>query len=313
MLIGSGVELVAYGPGVDLRVIAIALAVLAAVALAFGAQFQNNAVSSGPNKKKTNGAEKGRGSLSIKQLASLLIKPQWLSGTAFMVVGIGLQLAALSLAPLIVVQPVGAIALVITSLLNARVTKTRLNRGTIIAISLCTLGIAAFVAMASGVANETVLNDDRLREVLSVLGVILVAFTVLFFTVGKQAKALTYVIGAGVLYGFVATLAKVVIQRIYQSQFEWLTVFCLIALIGAVALGSWFVQNAYASGPPDLVIAGLTVIDPLVAVSIGIVILGEATAASWPVAVGFGLSAVVAVIGVYLLSKVHPELMHKPH
>lgn len=313
MLIGSGVELVAYGPGVDLRVFAIVLAVLAAVALAFGAQFQNNAVSSGPNKKKTNGAEKGRGSLSIKQLASLLIKPQWLSGTAFMVVGIGLQLAALSLAPLIVVQPVGAIALVITSLLNARVTKTRLNRGTIIAISLCTLGIAAFVAMASGVANETVLNDDRLREVLSVLGVILVAFTVLFFTVGKHAKALTYVIGAGVLYGFVATLAKVVIQRIYQSQFEWLTVFCLIALIGAVALGSWFVQNAYASGPPDLVIAGLTVIDPLVAVSIGIVILGEATAASWPVAVGFGLSAVLAVIGVYLLSKVHPELMHKSH
>ena len=76
------------------------------------------------------------------------------------------------------------------------------------------------------------------------LGVILIAFTVLFFTLGRQAKALTYVIGAGVLYGFVATLAKVVIQRIYQSQFEWLTVFCLIALIGAVALavfaGLWF-------------------------------------------------------------------------
>jgi hypothetical protein len=79
-----------------------------------------------------------------------------------------------------------------------------------------------------------------------------------------------------------------------------------------VALGSWFVQNAYASGPPDLVIAGLTVIDPLVAVSIGIVILGEATGASLPVVIGFGLSALVAVIGVYLLSKVHPELMHKP-
>lgn len=312
MFFRSGVELVAYGPGVDLRIVAILLAVLAAVALAFGAQFQNDAVSAGPAAKKTNNPKKGRGSLSLKQIASLLVKPRWLSGTAFMVVGIALQLAALSLAPLIVVQPVGAIALVITSLLNARVTKTRLNRGTIVAITLCTLGIAAFVAMASGVAKETILTDDRLREVLSVLGVILVAFTVLFFTIGKQAKALTYVIGAGVLYGFVATLAKVVIQRIYQSEFEWLTVFCLIALIGAVSMGSWFVQNAYASGPPDLVIAGLTVIDPLVAVSIGIVILGEAKAASLPVAVGFGLSAVVAVIGVFLLSKVHPELNHKP-
>ncbi|MFM1984793.1 MAG: hypothetical protein RL723_1228 [Actinomycetota bacterium] len=313
MVFGSGVDLVAYGPGVDLRVLAIFLAVLAAIALAFGAQFQNDAVSAGPNRKRTNGTEKGRGSLSVKQIASLLLKPRWLSGTAFMVVGIGLQLGALSLAPLIVVQPIGAIALVITSLLNARVTKTRLNKGTILAVALCSVGIAAFVAMASGVANETVLNDDRLREVLTVLAVILAIFIVLFFTIGKHAKALTYVIGAGVLYGFVATLAKVVIQRIYQAEFEWLTILCLIALIGAVALGSWFVQNAYASGPPDLVIAGLTVIDPLVAVSIGIVILGEATAASLPVMIGFGLSAILAVIGVYLLSKVHPELTHKPH
>jgi hypothetical protein len=305
-------QILEYGPGIDARALAILLAVLAAVALAFGAQFQNDAVSNREIHASNKNGERGRGSLSIKQLTSLLIKPRWLSGTAFMALGIGLQLAALSLAPLIVVQPVGAIALVITSLLNARATKTRLNRGTIIAIGLSTFGIAAFVAMASGVANETVLNDDRLREVLGVLGVILVIFTVLFFTLGRQAKALTYVIGAGVLYGFVATLAKVVIQRIYQAQFEWLTLFCLIALIGAVLLGSWFVQNAYSSGPPDLVIAGLTVIDPLVAVSIGIVILGEATSASLPVILGFGFSAIVAVIGVILLSKVHPELTLKP-
>lgn len=305
-------DLVAIGPGVDARALAIFLAVLAAVALAFGAQFQNDAVSGTGPKALKKPANKGRGSLSIKQLASLFAKPRWLSGTAFMGLGIVLQLGSLSLAPLIVVQPIGAIALVITSLLNAKITKTPLNRGTILAISLSTLGIAAFVAMASGVANETVLTDDRLREVLGVLGVILVIFAALFFTVGKRAKALTYVVGAGVLYGFVATLAKVVIQRIYQGDFEWLTIACLIALLGAVALGSWFVQNAYASGPPDLVIAGLTVIDPLVAVSIGIVILGEATGASLPVVIGFGLSALVAVIGVYLLSKVHPELMHKP-
>lgn len=309
MLFSGTVNLVVNGPGIDARALAIALAVLAAVALAFGAQFQNDAVvEKGKLSPKKNG-KLGRGSLSLRQLFALVAKPKWLSGTAFMALGIGLQLVALSLAPLIVVQPVGAIALVITSLLNARVTKTRLNRGTVIAVALCTLGIAAFVAMASGVAQETVLNDDRLREVLGVLGVILVIFTVLFFTLGRHAKALTYVIGAGVLYGFVATLAKVVIQRIYQSEFEWLTLFCLIALVGAVSLGSWFVQNAYSSGPPDLVIAGLTVIDPLVAVSIGIVILGEATSASLPVIIGFGFSAVVAVIGVILLSKVHPELI----
>lgn len=299
-------HLITYGPGEEMRALAILLAVLAAVALAFGAQFQNSAVVAGKKNKN-----KKTGSLSFKQLVTLLTKPQWLSGTAFMGLGIALQLASLSLAPLIVVQPVGAIALVITSVLHSRSSKQKINRPTMIAISLCTLGIAAFVAMATGVAKETELNDDRLREVLGVLVGILVIFGVLFITLGKRVKALTYIVGAGVLYGFVATLAKVVIQRAYQAQFEWLTVLCLAALLGAVSLGGWFVQNAYSSGPPDLVIAGLTVIDPLVAVSIGIVILGEAKQANFWTILGFVLSAIVAVIGVYLLSKVHPELAPK--
>jgi hypothetical protein len=144
--------------------------------------------------------------------------------------------------------------------------------------------------------------------VLAILLGLLVVFAVLFFTSGRSAKPLTYIIGAGVLYGFVATLAKVVIQRLYQMQFDWLTILCLLALVAAVILGGWFVQNAYASGPPDLVIAGLTVIDPLVAVSVAIAILGEAEAATPLTAIGFALSGAIAVAGVVLLSKVHPEL-----
>ena len=40
-------------------------------------------------------------------------------------------------------------------------------------------------------------------------------------------------------------------------------------------------QTAYAVGPPDLVIAGLTVVDPIVAVGIGVLVLGEAQNAPW--------------------------------
>ena len=293
------------GPADELRYLAILLAVLAAVALAFGAQFQNNAVSNGTAKPKT---KDGRGGLGLRQLRKLIVRPQWISGLGLMGLGMVLQLGALTLAPLIVVQPIGALALVITSLLNARVTKTRLNRGTTIAIILCTFGIAAFVTTASGVADANVLTDTDVTAVLAILLGLLVVFAVLFFTSGRSAKPLTYIIGAGVLYGFVATLAKVVIQRLYQMQFDWLTILCLLALVAAVILGGWFVQNAYASGPPDLVIAGLTVIDPLVAVSVAIAILGEAEAATPLTAIGFALSGAIAVAGVVLLSKVHPEL-----
>ncbi|MEN9288286.1 MAG: hypothetical protein RLZ88_956 [Actinomycetota bacterium] len=296
------------GPADELKALAILFAALAAVAMSYGAQFQNDAVSERHQSK-----ERGRGSLSLKQVASLLVRPRWLSGLGMMVVAIVLQLAALSLAPLIVVQPIGAIALIVTPLLNARSKKTKIDRATWIAIGVTTLGIGAFVAQATGVAHETHLTDDDLRTVLAILAALIAVFGIWFFTMGNRAKALTFVFGAGVLYGFVATLAKVVIQRIYQAQFEWLTLLCLLALVGAVVLGGWFVQNAYASGPPDLVIAGLTVIDPLVAVSVGIIVLGEAQQANWLVSVGFAIAAAIAIVGVFMLSKVHPELAEKRH
>lgn len=294
-----------FGPAEGLRYVAILLAVLAAIALALGAQFQNNAV------VKTN-SQKSDG-LSLRNLGRLFRRPQWLSGLGLTVVAIILQLGALSLAPLIVVQPIGAIALVITYFLNAKVTKTAIDRSSIIAIVLCTSGIAGFVVMASAVAHENALTDDALRVVLGILLVILGLFAAMHFGSKKSAKPLTYIIGAGVLYGFVATLAKVVILRIYSWQFEWLTFFCLIGLLGAMALGGWFVQNAYAKGPPDLVIAGLTVIDPMVAVSIAIVVLGEAQQSNLVTSIGFAITGLISVTGVWLLSKVHPELANKAH
>jgi drug/metabolite transporter (DMT)-like permease len=80
-------------------------------------------------------------------------------------------------------------------------------------------------------------------------------------------------------------------------------------LLLASALGAYFVQNAYASGPPDLVIAGLTVVDPLVAVGIGIVVLGEASQAPPWAAVAFIVAGVVAIWGVFLLAKYHPQTL----
>jgi hypothetical protein len=286
-----------------LRALAICLSLLAAVALAFGAQFQNDSVVKKTEEQKTK--------LGLRQVIALFSKPRWLTGMSLLAAGAVLQISALTLAPLIVVQPLGGIALVITSLLNARATKTRINDATWLAIALCTVGIGAFVSVASSVASEVKLDDSNLLQILIVLSVIVAIFAALFFTVGKRAKAISFILGAGVLYGFVASLIKAVVQRIIQGDFSWLTLVCAVITGLAVLLGGWFVQNAYASGPPDLVIAGLTVIDPMVAVSLGIVILGEAQQASLVNLLVFVGSAIVAVIGVWTLSKVHPELANE--
>jgi drug/metabolite transporter (DMT)-like permease len=286
-----------------LRFLAIGLAVCGAIFLALGAQFQNDAVTKhhAPDQPKV-------GSLHIRQVLDLLRRPRWLTGTTFLLLAIMFQLSALTFAPLIVVQPIGALALIITSLLNARIYKVRIDKKTFAAIAITTLGVGLFVVAASRSATEVVMSNAKLLQVVGVLVALLVVFGLLFFRSKGKVSALHYIFGAGILYGFVASLAKVVIVRITQGDYDLLTLLAVGSLVGATALGGWFVQNAYASGPPDLVIAGLTVIDPAVAVGIAIVILGEAEAASILDMVGFSIGGAVAMAGVFMLAKVHPQL-----
>lgn len=284
------------------RTIAIVLALLGATALAVGAQLQNDAVTRGHSHRMPRFS-----SLNLKQLRQLAGHSRWLTGTTLLGLAVVLQLAALALAPLIVVQPLGAFALVITSVLNARIYRVRLNFATISAVVLTLMGVASFVTIAATVATQRELSDDLLLQVVGVLIILLAAFGGLFAVGRNNIKPLQYVIGAGVLYGFVASLAKVVLLRIFQADYDWLTLLAVVALLAAMFLGGWFVQNAYASGPPDLVIAGLTVIDPVVAVVIGIVILGEAAAANPLTILGFATSGAISMVGVYLLSKFHPQ------
>lgn len=280
----------------------IPVALAGAVFLALGAQFQHRGVVKVED--RTTDADLG---LNLKQLALLLRRPSWVMGTVMLGFAIVLQLTSLFLAPLIVVQPLGAIALVITAVVNARIARHKLDAVILRAVILCIAGIAVFVTVASLVARSAPVSDVQLGVILALLGVVSIGWSLAFAFLRSRFSALGYIIGAGVLYGFVATLAKVVIDRAKTGDFEWLTVLCVVALLAAAALGGYFVQNAYANGPPDLVIAGLTVIDPIVAIGIGVVVLGEAARAPLWASVVFVVCAAVAIWGVVLLSRHHPQ------
>jgi hypothetical protein len=291
--------------------IGIPLALLGAVALSFGTQFQHRGVAK--VEQMRGGSESG---LSIGSVGALLARPSWVLGTALLAVAIALQLTSLWFAPLIVVQPLGAVALVITAILNARLSKTPLDGATIRAILLCVGGVGAFVAVAAFYAQSHPITETQLTIVLIALGGVLTVWAVLFAIFRKRASPMFYILAAGSIYGFVATLAKVImgrIQTLLASEFqfgpaEWLTILCLVGLIVAAIIGMYFVQSAHANGPPDLVVAGLTVVDPIVAVAIGIIVLGEAQGAPIWAIVAFILTGAIAVFGVFQLAKHHPHM-----
>lgn len=285
--------------------IGIPLALLGAVFMSFGALYQHRGVQK--VERLTNSS--GSAGLNGAQLMSLLKRPSWVAGTVMLGLAIVCQLAALTFAPLILVQPLGAISLVITTLLNARITGVKPTGRSVRSIILCVGGILAFVTVAALVATEEPIDQAQLITILALLAGVLVISGAVWMLVRKRAKPLFYIAASGIVYGFVATLAKVVISRIQNGDFEWLTLLCLVGLITATAVGAYFVQTAYSVGPPDLVIAGLTVIDPIVAVIIGIVILREAATAPWPAFVGFAIAGAVAVYGVTSLARNHPQVV----
>ena len=218
----------------------IPLALLGAVFMSFGAQYQHRGVA----KVEMLSGQDGTTGLTGAQLLRLLSRPSWVAGTIMLGLAILCQLGALSIAPLIVVQPLGAVSLVITTLLNARVTGHSPTRKSITAIVACVGGIFIFVLLAALYASERDITEADLIVILALLGAVIVVFTMLWVWLRKRMGALFYIMSAGVIYGFVATLAKVVIKRVQAGDFEWLTLICLIALIAATAVGAYFVQTA---------------------------------------------------------------------
>ena len=293
----------------------IPVALVGSVFLAVGAQLQQRGVA----KVETQRSDGGRRGLGIRQLLALARRPSWLLGTVCLGLAILFQLFALFLAPLTVVQPLGALALVITAVLNARVTKVKLDGRAIRAIGLCVGGVGLFVVVAALTTSSLPIQEPQLIAIVVILTVVLVGLGICFGLLRKRLPRIFYVVAAGVLFGFVATLAKVLIgriQTIVQAHFQlvpadWLTVVCLAGLVAAAVLGTFFVQTAYSSGSPEVVVAGLTVIDPIVGVTIGVVVLGEAAHAPLWAGFVFVIAGLIAVFGVIQLSRSgarhHPE------
>ncbi|GAB2749031.1 DMT family transporter [Sinomonas soli] len=282
----------------------IPIALLGAVLLSLGTLFQHRGVDDSA------GAPGPGSGMGGGRLQRLVRRPAWLAGTGMLGAAVVLQLAALRFSPLIVVQPLGAFALVVTTLATARMTRAVPGRRTVVAVLLCVAGVAGFVTVAALSAQDAPISDHHLVTILILLGIVLALLGAGFALFHRRWNAAAYTVGAGVQFGFVAALAKTVIARILQGDFEWLSLTCLAGLGAAAGFGAYLVQNAHTRGSSELVVAGLTVVDPLVAVTIGITVLGEADTAPPAAFAGFILAGAVAVAGVASLATVHVRGAH---
>jgi drug/metabolite transporter (DMT)-like permease len=226
-----------------------------------------------------------------------------LAATAF-----GLQAMALRFAPLAVVQPLLVTGVLWYVTLTAAIMNRRFDRTLIAAIVVCLAGLSAFLISASpetAAGGGSALATGLTVGMLAVIAV----FAVLASTIVEPRwRALPLAFASGVCYGATAGLLRGLFvhvgDRIGEVGQQWETY--AICVVGP--LGVLLNQNAYQSGRAGAsALTVITVVDPLVAIVLGIVWLGESLRTGpWHLAVD--VAALLALIaGVAVVASRSPR------
>lgn len=285
--------------------LAIAFAVFGSLCSAIGAQLQHQGVRS----------ETQDSGLGLRSMGRLVHNRRWLLGVAVLAACAVLQILALALAPVTVVAPIVVLALPAVAVLNARVSGKRLDTAATVAVVASTLGVALFVALASGRANPVVFPAPAVLVACQIIAGVVVVFGVVGWLRQGIVRCVLLATGAGAAYGLVSILVRDVTYTFQTEGFAGVSPLSATALVAAFAFGSWFIQLAYASGPPDVVVGCQTVLSPLVATAIAIGLLDETADAGGVTGLGMVAGALVAIFGVVLLARHHPEAASRaaPH
>lgn len=236
------------------------------------------------------------GEPTVRRVVRLVRNRRWRLGFSVLFVAAVLQILALALAPVTVVAPLAVLSLPIIAAIDVR----RFTPGFAVAVLAATGGVATFVAIAASSAVTTdVSAATALRAGQVVAGVVCV-FVVVAALRSGTARALAFAAGAGAAYGLVAVLVRDVVTSL--PRVPWAS---FAGLVLAFLVGASLIQLGYASGPADLVVAGQTVVNPIVAAWIGVVLLDETRGTGSGTQLALVVSAVVSVVGVAAIARFH--------
>lgn len=219
------------------------------------------------------------GHSDARKLGGLLRNPQWLLASAGDVLGIGLQLIALANGPVVLVQPLLVLSLPVAVLLRSAF---GVPRPTWIDLANCIVliaGLALFLALL-GEPHRGRLIGVEPASLTAVLALAAGAGAIVA-TRGRSAitRAVTFGAIAGCWFGVVSVLIEAV-SRIFgrEGLHGFIHLRGLVPLAGVIILavgGYLLVQVGFQLGPLGASFPPNLILDPVVAVVLGAVLLGE--------------------------------------
>lgn len=292
-------------------VLAICLQVLSSFLFASGATLQHLGVKSTFDPTARQSANR----LTFGGMLRLFLIPKWLLGLVFVFSGAALHLVALTMAPVAVVQPVGILAVPWSVLLAAKIHGHKLNARVWTAVAVTVTGVVGFTIFSSLFATgDKVFNFSWIVWSFVVVCVICAVLSFFATRTVSWARAMLWSSVGAIFYGLASGMMKAGMNLVQSHGFtllSWPTLVVIGFMLVCYALGVWMIQQGYASGPAEITVGTMTTVDPFVAVVFGLFILGEGWGMGIGPAIGMTISGAVAVYGVLLLSRDHPDAVEE--
>jgi hypothetical protein len=296
--------------------VAVAMATVAAVMFAVAAVAQNGAVAAVVDAAAPARPDLPPAVLGGTELRALTKSRIWLAGISLNAVASVVHAGALVLAPVAIVQPIGVLSVPFAILIAARRTRIRPTVTVQATVVTCLVAVAGFVALADN-ALGTSATPRFAGAATAALGA--VAGSALLALYGSYSsgwkRCVAFAASGATAFGLVSALMRLVALHLASGAYDlddlgvWLPAGGIAV---ALVVGAWAVQQAHAAGAPAVVVGCLTVIDPLVAVGLGITMLGEGGATSTGAVLGLLALAGVALSAALVLAQRHPAVHPAP-
>jgi len=235
-------------------------------------------------------------------LARLAGQTMWLLGTVALLVGYVFQAAALDRGRLAIIQPLLVTTVIFALPLGYFLTHQHVGRREIIGalVIIVGLGVFAYFGDPAG-GNENAPNN----EWAIAIGILVAISAVLLVFAGRNGDNLTiraavYGTVAGILFGFSAAVTKPTLDGLHESIGTMLSQWYCYALAISGVLGFVLQQVSLGTGRLAPSVATVSVANPIVGISIGVLLLDERFAQpNWHIVVaviGLGMALVGAVV-----------------
>lgn len=170
----------------------------------------------------------GRHSLRPTLFLELFRRVRWLTATGVQVLGAGLQVLALTLAPLTLVQPTLAMGLIVLLLISSR----RMGHPVAGATWAAVAAIIGGVTLLAVVAPEHTTTSPALWEIVLVTALLVAPMLAVRVAGADRAGALGLILGAGAGISLAAIGAKLVSDALVNGNLLHAVPYALMALAG---------------------------------------------------------------------------------